>query len=86
LLSPAEVPLYTCEAVLTETAHLLGNPGPVLATVADGLVVCPWDLCEYHARVRELDQIMASLRTRRAGTPCRTQSSRNRSRPGARPS
>jgi len=48
------LPLYTCEAVLTEAARLLGNPGPVLATVADGLVVCPWDLCEYHARVREL--------------------------------
>ena len=48
------LPLYTWEAVLTEAARLLGNPGPVLATVAEGLVVCPWDLCEYHARVREL--------------------------------
>ena len=30
-------PLYTCEAVLTEVAHFLGNPEPVLAAVADGL-------------------------------------------------
>jgi predicted nucleic acid-binding protein len=47
-------PLYTCEAVLTEVAHFLGNPEPVLAAVADGLLVCPWDLCEHYARVREL--------------------------------
>jgi hypothetical protein len=25
-----------------------------LAAVADGLLVCPWDLCEHHGRVREL--------------------------------
>jgi predicted nucleic acid-binding protein len=47
-------PLYTCEAVLTEAAHLLGDPGPILAAVGDGLLVCPWDLCDDHARVREL--------------------------------
>jgi hypothetical protein len=47
-------PLYTCEAVLTEAAHFLGDPRPVLAAVADGLLVCPWDLCEHHARVLEL--------------------------------
>ena len=47
-------PLYTCEAVLTEVAHFLGNADPVLAAVADGLLACPWDLCEHHARVREL--------------------------------
>jgi predicted nucleic acid-binding protein len=47
-------PLYTCEAVLTETAHFLGNAEPVLAAVADELLICPWDLAEHHARVREL--------------------------------
>lgn len=47
-------PLYSCEAVLTEAAHLLGDPGPVMAAVADGLIVCPWDLCDHHARVRDL--------------------------------
>ena len=47
-------PLYTCEAVLTEAAHVLGDPAPVLSAVADGLLVCPWDLCENQARVREL--------------------------------
>lgn len=47
-------PLYTCEAVLTEAAHFLGDPAPVLAALADGLLVCPWDLGEHHARVGEL--------------------------------
>lgn len=47
-------PLYTCEAVLTEAAHFLGDPEPVLSAVADGLLVCQWDLCEHEARVREL--------------------------------
>jgi uncharacterized protein len=47
-------PLYTCEAVLTEAAHFLGNPELVLAAVADVLLVRPWDLCEHYARVREL--------------------------------
>jgi hypothetical protein len=47
-------PLYTCEPVLTEAAHFLGDPGPVLAAVADGLLICPWDLCEHEARIREL--------------------------------
>ena len=44
----------TCEPVLTEAAHFLGDPEPSLAAVADGLLVCPWELCEQHARVREL--------------------------------
>lgn len=47
-------PLYTCEPVLTEAAHFLGNAEPVLAAVADGLLICPWILCEQQARVREL--------------------------------
>jgi hypothetical protein len=47
-------PLYTCEPVLTEAAHFLGSAEPVLAAVAIGLLVCPWDLCDHHARVREL--------------------------------
>ena len=33
-------PLYTCEAVLTEVTHFLGNADPILAAVADGLLVC----------------------------------------------
>jgi predicted nucleic acid-binding protein len=47
-------PLYTCEAVLTEAAHFLGAPEPVLAALENGLLVCPWDLTEHRARVREL--------------------------------
>ena len=47
-------PLYTCEAVLTEASQFLNDPGPVLAAIGDGLLVCPWDLCEHQARVREL--------------------------------
>ena len=47
-------PLYTCEAVLTEASLFLHDSGPVLDAVADGLLVCPWDLCEHHARIREL--------------------------------
>jgi predicted nucleic acid-binding protein len=47
-------PLYTCEAVLTEAAHILGRPEPVLAALANGLLVCPWTLPEHHARAREL--------------------------------
>ena len=47
-------PLYTCESVLTEAAHFLGSGEAVLAAVADGLLLCPWDLCDHHARVREL--------------------------------
>ena len=47
-------PFYTCEPVLTEAAHFLGTAEPVLAAIADGLLICPWDLSEHHARVREL--------------------------------
>jgi hypothetical protein len=47
VLSHLPRPLYTCEAVLTEAAHFLGDAGPVLAAVADGLLVCPWGLCEH---------------------------------------
>jgi hypothetical protein len=47
-------PFHTCEAVLTEAAHFLGSPEPILAALADGLLVCPWTLPEHHARVREL--------------------------------
>jgi uncharacterized protein len=47
-------PLYTCEAVLTEAAHFLRNPEPVLAAVADGLLICPWHLTEHHPRIRQL--------------------------------
>jgi predicted nucleic acid-binding protein len=54
-------PLYTCEAVLAEAAHMLGSPDAVLATLADGLVVCPWNLAEHHARVRELVRKYADL-------------------------
>lgn len=54
LLPSLPTPLITCEAVLTEAAHLLGTADPILAAVADGLLDCPWDLTENHARVREL--------------------------------
>jgi predicted nucleic acid-binding protein len=47
-------PLYTCEAALAEVAHFLGDADPVLAVLSDGLLTGPRDLCEHHARVREL--------------------------------
>lgn len=47
-------PLYTCEPVLTEAAHLLRGADLILGAIADGLVTVAWDLCEHHARVHEL--------------------------------
>jgi hypothetical protein len=55
-------PLYTCEPVLTEAAHFLGDAGPVLTAVGDGLLVCPWNLCDHEARVRELVRKYADRR------------------------
>lgn len=49
-------PLYTCEAVLTEAAHFLGSPVQVLGAMADGLLTCPWNLTDHHARVQELSR------------------------------
>ena len=42
-----------------------------MAAVGDGLLVCPWDLCEHHARIRELadkyaDQAMDLANVKRA--------------------
>ena len=54
LLRRVPGPFYTCESVLTEAAHFLGGADVILAAVAEGLLICPWDLCEHHARVREL--------------------------------
>lgn len=54
MLRRLPTPLYTCEPVLTEAAHFLGSGDAVLGAVADGLLLCPWDLCDHHARVREL--------------------------------
>ena len=54
LLRRLPTPLYTCEAVLTEASHFLGNADPVLAAIADGLLLSPWTLAEHHLRVREL--------------------------------
>ena len=54
LLGRLPHPLCTCEPVLTEVAHFIGSPQPVLAALADGIVECPWDLSEHLGRVREL--------------------------------
>lgn len=54
LLRSLPAPLYTCEGVLIEAAHLLGSAAPVLAALADGLLICPWNLAEHHTRVHEL--------------------------------
>lgn len=54
LLRQLPGPAYSCEPVLTEAAHFLGTAEPLLSAVAAGLLLCPWDLCEHHARVREL--------------------------------
>jgi hypothetical protein len=53
-------PLYTCEPVLTEAAHFLGSGDPVLAAVADGLLICPWDLRSSRACPRIDSQIRGS--------------------------
>jgi uncharacterized protein len=61
LLRRLPVPLYTCESVLTEAAHFLGSPDSILGAIADGLLVCPWDLTENHFRLRQLIQKYADL-------------------------
>lgn len=54
LLRRLPTPLYTCEPVLTEASHFLGHADPILAAMADGLLLSPWTLGEHHLRVREL--------------------------------
>jgi predicted nucleic acid-binding protein len=54
LLRQLPHPLYTCEPVLTEASHFLGTAAPVLAAIADGLLACPFDVCDHEGRLREL--------------------------------
>jgi predicted nucleic acid-binding protein len=54
LLRQLPHPLYTCDAVLAEAAHLLSDAKIVLDLLGEGLLVCPWNLSDNHARVREL--------------------------------
>ena len=60
VLRSLPTPLYTCEPVLTEAAHFLGSGDSVLAAVADGLLVCPWDLRSSRACPRIDSQIRRS--------------------------
>ncbi len=53
LLRSLPRPLYTCEAVLTETAYFVGAPD-VLGALADGLLVVRFSLETAQARVAEL--------------------------------
>jgi uncharacterized protein len=47
-------PLYTCDTVLAEAAHLLSDAEIILNLLGAGLLICPWNLSDNYARVREL--------------------------------
>jgi uncharacterized protein len=44
VLAGLDLPLWTCEAVLTEAAHLTGKPGVIMAMVADGALKLDLDI------------------------------------------
>ena len=47
-------PLWTCEAVLTEAAHLTGRPAEIMAKVASGALRIGLDVAEDAARLERL--------------------------------
>ncbi len=47
-------PLFTCEAVLTEAAHFLGGPRPLLEAIEGGLLSVPWQLAPNAPRILAL--------------------------------
>ena len=44
VLAGLELPLWTCEAVLTEAAHLTDKPAVIMAMVADGVLKLGLDI------------------------------------------
>jgi len=54
LLRALPYPSFTCDAVLTETAHFLGSPQAVLEAVNRGLLVSRFDTQNAAARLAEL--------------------------------
>lgn len=49
-------PLFTCDAVLTETAHFLGSPLKLLSAIDRGLLVSRFDTQAASTRLGELVQ------------------------------
>ena len=47
-------PLYTCDAVLTEAAHFLRSPAPLIEAINRGLLVSRFDTQSASARLGEL--------------------------------
>ena len=54
LIRSLPYPLFTCDAVLTEAAHLLGSPAKVLTAVERGLLVSRLDTQRAAPRLSEL--------------------------------
>jgi uncharacterized protein len=54
LLRSLPYPLFTCDAVLTETAHFLGSPAKLLEAVKRGLLVSSFDTQAAAPRLAEL--------------------------------
>jgi len=53
-LRALDLPLWTCEAVLTEAAHLTGKPAAILAMVGDGSLKLGLNLEQQGDAVRRL--------------------------------
>jgi predicted nucleic acid-binding protein len=54
LAAQVSAPLLTCEAVLIESAYLLGSASPVLAALTSGLVEVKFDLSANQEHLAEL--------------------------------
>ena len=61
-LSATPWPLYTCEAVLTEAGHFLGNPLPLVEMVEAGEIIVPFALPD---QASEVARILRSYHGRR---------------------
>lgn len=53
-LASLPLPLVTCEAVITETSHLLGSADRLMEAIERKLIVCRFDLQRHASEVRWL--------------------------------
>ncbi|MCP5517719.1 MAG: PIN domain-containing protein [Verrucomicrobiales bacterium] len=60
-LTSRPVPLFTCDAVLAEAAHLLGGPAPLLRMMNDHLLVTQFDSQVNAVRLERLVRKYADL-------------------------
>jgi predicted nucleic acid-binding protein len=54
VLSSIDWPLYSCEAVLTETAHFIRTAQPLVEMVEAGEIVLPFSLSEQAGDIRRI--------------------------------